>query len=943
MGVPAFYRWISMKYPKTVVYATEDPPTKIEGRDRFGLIDIEAENPNGTEFDNLYIDMNGIIHPCAHPEEGEQPKTEEEMFMRLMDYVDRLVACVRPRRLLYMAIDGVAPRAKMNQQRSRRFRSAQEARQREEVDAEAREYMALIGHKVPAKQTPWDSNVITPGTKFMAKLAKFMRFYVRDRINSSPGWKSLKVLFSDAGVPGEGEHKLIMYIRDQRCQPDYDPNLRHVLHGLDADLIMLGLATHEAHFSVLREEVLFGKAKYEAIEAKARLTGNDPLKGKRKAGDYGEHDAAMLASHLKPFQFLHISTLREYLRIEFEPVAATLPFPYDFERIIDDFVFLCFFVGNDFLPHLPCMDIRDGAVDYLLLVYAKLLPSLGGYITNPGGEIDLSRADVLLAEVGTVEETIFQRRIEKERRNAEFQARREMYKKRDQVAAEAARGDAVSVKRHKDGRGVATPSNEVYKQLEPKQALKERIKHMEQAQLEKYREEIKDTVRLGEPGWKTRYYEDKLKANDIEIGGGRERVFQAYIEGLCWVMRYYYAGCVSWTWFYPFHYAPFASDLKNIDRYEIKFDLGQPFCPFEQLMGVFPADSKHAIPKPYQWLMTDPESPILDFYPEEIPLDPNGKAAPWLWIALLPFIDEKRLLDAMAPANAKLTDAEKKRNERFGKELIFFHSSADQPLPTPTNSPVALVPTTFQMAGSMAYHEPSYFPEGCIVPSPEKAKIELLDIRNNKCLSFEFISPPKNRHLSVLLPGAVEDEPVLLSAEDREVRPPFFGNANISIVDMAGAARTAISVRNNQRGGNHNRFQPTQGQQGWGTPTHNNFLYVPNGNNDQQGQPPTSGFRHQAPSGGRGGYQGGRGGYQGGRGGYQGGGRGGYQGGRDYQGGASYQTDAAPPQGGAIGSGFGPRAPNMDALKAGLRNMHAQRGTYDKAPSSSYPNQRYDR
>ncbi|OQS01710.1 5'-3' exoribonuclease [Achlya hypogyna] len=1006
MGVPAFYRWLSEKYPKTIVNAVEEKAHKIEGRYRFNLINLDGENPNGMEFDNLFIDMNGIIHPCAHPEEGEQPKTEEEMFLRLMEYVDRLVACVRPRRLLYMAIDGVAPRAKMNQQRSRRFRSAQEARQRAEVEAEAREYMELMGHKVPAKHTPWDSNVITPGTKFMAKLAKYMRFYVRDRINTCPGWKNIKVVFSDAGVPGEGEHKLMTYIRDQRCQPDYNPNLHHVLHGLDADLIMLGLATHEAHFSVLREEVLFGKAKYEKMKAKVRLDANgvaDTDAAKRKRGEFGEHDAAMIASDLKPFQFLHISTLREYLAIEFEPLAGTLPFQYDFERIIDDFVFLCFFVGNDFLPHLPCLDIRDGAVDYLLLVYAKLLPSLGGYLTNPGGEIDLSKADVLLAEIGSIEDTIFQRRMANEREQAVRQKQRLKYQEREKLAAAAARGDAVAVKRQKGpGGAVVAAPTDAYAGMTATEALKQRIKEKESAKLDKYKEEIQDTVRLGEPGWKTRYYEDKLKAHDIETGGGRELVFKTYIEGLCWVMRYYYTGCASWQWFYPFHYAPFASDLKNIDRFEIKFDLGRPFCPFEQLMGVFPADSKHALPKPYHWLMTDPESPIIDFYPEEIPMDPNGKAMPWLWVALLPFIDEKRLLAAMEPITAQLSEAEKKRNARFGKELLFFHASAEQPRPLPENPVVALVPATFEMAGSIAYHEPSDFPEGCVVPSPEKAQIELLDLRDNKCLSFEFLPPPKGPHASQLLPGAVEAEPVLTSAQDRHIAVPNLGRGNICIVDLAGAAKTAISTRN----GVSRQFQPAPGQQGWGTPTHNNFLFNPNGQQPPANDRGSRSFRHQPPTGGRGsqgGYQGGsQGGYQGGRGGFQNSGRGGYQGGRggyqdgrgsyqdgnrSYQGGRSgfqggYQSsrdyhdsgrggyqggyqnsgrgnyqgysnqsyqqnegygDRSAPRGGQAGSGFGPTpvlAPQMDALKAGLRNIHAQRGTYDK---SSYPNQRYDR
>lgn len=128
------------------------------------------------------------------------------------------------------------------------------------------------------------------------------------------------------------------------------------------------------------------------------------------------------------------------------------------------------------------------------------------------------------------------------------------------------------------------------------------------------------------------------------------RPHRSYVVGLCWVMKYYYDGCASWKWYYPFHYGPFASDLKNIERFQKdcdSFELHEPFKPVEQLMGVLPEDSAHAIPKASRWLMCDQESPIIDFYPKEVPVDPNGKAMPWLWVVLLPFIDEERLLAAM--------------------------------------------------------------------------------------------------------------------------------------------------------------------------------------------------------------------------------------------------------------------------------------------------------
>eukprot|EP00957_Ditylum_brightwellii_P205956 15346141-Ditylum_brightwellii.AAC.1 len=174
--------------------------------------------------------MNGIIHPCSHPENGPQPTSEEEMYENVCHYVDRLVRVVRPRKLLYLAIDGVAPRAKMNQQRARRFRSAQEAREAAGIEDKIRTHMTEnqmpLSDVIKKKgELPWDSNVITPGTTFMIGLAEFVRFYIRKRINSDPAWKDLKVIFSDASIPGEGEHKIMSHVRLQRTQPQYNPNL----------------------------------------------------------------------------------------------------------------------------------------------------------------------------------------------------------------------------------------------------------------------------------------------------------------------------------------------------------------------------------------------------------------------------------------------------------------------------------------------------------------------------------------------------------------------------------------------------------------------------------------------------------------------------------------------------------------------------------------------
>ena len=215
MGVPAFYKWLTLRYPNIVINAKEPVTT---GLDIDKIIKDNYIDTSMPEIDNLYLDMNGIIHPCSHPMDRDSPSSIQEMYNSVFDYVDKVVRIIRPKQLIYMAIDGVAPRAKMNQQRSRRFRAALEAmeKQKEKLILE-REWKSkgLIEIK---NDTPldFDSNVITPGTKFLQDLSKCLLIYVKSKINNDPLWRDLTVIFSDANVPGEGEHKILDFIRTQR-------------------------------------------------------------------------------------------------------------------------------------------------------------------------------------------------------------------------------------------------------------------------------------------------------------------------------------------------------------------------------------------------------------------------------------------------------------------------------------------------------------------------------------------------------------------------------------------------------------------------------------------------------------------------------------------------------------------------------------------------------
>ena len=448
----------------------------------------------------------------------------------------------------------------------------------------------------------------------------------------------------------------------------------------------------------------------------------------------------------KPYQMVHISTLREYLILDMGNTAVEPSFKIDPERLIDDFILLCFFCGNDFLPHMPTLEIREGALNLLISVYQHTMPKIGHL--SKGEHINMRRMEVFVDKVSMCEQAIFQKRAvvsgrqknrqrqfyEADRRKEENEARaraaaaastttappapaapvKETNKsaadllrarlqgnsnKKPKTDTDAKNDDKEEVKKEEE---VVKKKEEVVKKEEEKDSVagpsgakadakadsvKEATKEEETFKRElaqtmkKSGDKLKDVlfapdkIRLGEDGWKVRYYEEKFKVSGgAELQNLRAAVVRNYVEGLCWVMKYYYQGCPSWSWYFAYHYAPFASDLKHLDKIEVDFNLDKPFKPLDQLMAVLPPASGHCMPKAYRVLMSSPDSPILDFYPEKFPLDPNGKRYSWQHIALLPFIDEKRLLGAIQPLEATLSEEETRRNSLLST-LMVIHKS----------------------------------------------------------------------------------------------------------------------------------------------------------------------------------------------------------------------------------------------------------------------------
>jgi 5'-3' exoribonuclease 1 len=427
----------------------------------------------------------------------------------------------------------------------------------------------------------------------MHKLTLQLKYFINKKVSEDVEWQGCEIVLSGHEVPGEGEHKIMEYIRLAKAQPDYDPNVRHCLYGLDADLIMLGLLSHDPHFCLLREEVTFGR------------------QSKAKSKEL-EH---------QNFYLMHLCIVREYLELEFQELKedGALAFPYDLERVIDDFILMAFFVGNDFLPNLPNLHINEGALALMFKIYKTVLPKVGGYI-NEGGVINMDRLAVLLEELAHVEYRFFEsesadaswfkaKQMAKEdvmvkgktkgkvtmttpQREVWKQVKKYVTRRSDQPldlpptlpAADRKFVQDLAENLHLEWKTVENEQGDRHMQLsfpakldddddeedegeeedeESQLALLRVVKQYDNAQTidvsrAEAQAEMDRKYEAKFQEWKDRYYEGKFewdRSNETEL----TKLCENYVQGLQWVLYYYYRGVVSWPWYYQYHYSPMIS------------------------------------------------------------------------------------------------------------------------------------------------------------------------------------------------------------------------------------------------------------------------------------------------------------------------------------------------------------------------------------------------
>ena len=452
---------------------------------------------NKISFSRLYMDCNSILYDIYHNSDTnmEPALLYDHIIAKTIEKIENYVNQINPSDYVYIAFDGVAPRAKMEQQRTRRYKSWFEASM----------YKSIDPPKEPINMAK-TTCIFTPGTEFMDKLSISIReHFTKPRFQNS----RVQYIIATPDEPGEGEHKLYAHLRENPCKDSREVS---VIYGLDADLLMLSLLhlQYSPSMYVFREAPQFASLKLDGHYAK-----DEPL-------------------------FLNIGKMATSIS------GAMRCSAQDNHRMVD-YVFMCFFLGNDFLPHFPSMNIRTIGIQALMDVYRNTIGSKPGQFLlskQNHSEIQWNNLSIFLQALAKHEhEWLIQ----------EYTTR----KKFDQKPVD----------------------------LQPKKTVKEKMNlFLNTPVLYRATEKAIDPFT---PKWQSRYYKLLFPAKSNIL-----LICRAYLEGLQWVTQYYTVGKVDWKWHYPYAYPPLLEDLApKVPHYYCEFlpkRTTQPVHPYTQLSYVLP-------------------------------------------------------------------------------------------------------------------------------------------------------------------------------------------------------------------------------------------------------------------------------------------------------------------------------------------------------------------
>ena len=474
MGIPVYFKTLVSRYQDTILHKG-----KIK------------------EINFLFFDLNCLIHPCCR---GLTDETE--MIEKILSEIERIINYTGVTDLVYIAIDGIAPKGKMKQQRMRRHKSALE-----------RKY---------STDNLWNTNAISPGTFFMKKLNIELKNLIKNL--------SIKIILSDSDERGEGEHKILHYIKNNDLLISKKGNI--CIHGLDADLIMLSLVSKRKNIYLLRERT-----------------------------EYNIEDTE------EEFIYLKIDILKDHI-ID----SLNLDRILDRDEVIDDYIFMCFLLGNDFMNHIPSLNLRYGGHDVILSIYALLQERYQGYFQlidrKNKNFIHLSFFKEFIHELSLKEKNILMKTSS---------IRERQYKKISNQYNESFHNFKLYIME-----SCKNKDKEFSKCLSMEDIY--RFQYSSLLDTKNISDMIENLPILCYPNEKKVYREISYN----------KKLCKDYFDSLVWTTHYYFNECLDWRWSTEYNEGPLLEHFNNFLVNTNKIDLkkcNKEFTNEEQLSYIFPNDS----------------------------------------------------------------------------------------------------------------------------------------------------------------------------------------------------------------------------------------------------------------------------------------------------------------------------------------------------------------
>jgi len=465
--------------------------------------------------DHFFLDSNSIVYDCARSVDFSafsDKSPEDVVIHHVIKKLEEYILIVRASQTIMISLDGTPPVAKLEQQRQRRYKGWFTGN--------------ALSEDTHDNVQPFNTIQITTGTPFMKKLnnALLAHFAEPNKYNVD------NIVVSTSNDAGEGESKIFEYIRNNKL----NMNSKCVIYGLDADLIMLSLNNllHCPNTYLFRETPEFIKSIDSSLEPNENYIMDIPMLSQQ------------ITSYMNNGRMSDINRVQDY-------------------------IFICFMLGNDFLPHFPAVNIRTTGIDKLLNAYRQ---TIGGT-----RELIIVNEKIIWKNVRKIIEVLAAR--EEEYMIAEVKQRAK-YEYRNYPTT-------TQEERFTKFNALPTYERGCEKFIDPEQ-----------------------------PNWKFRYYDALFH---MEIDNMREKqIATNYLEGLEWTFKYYTSGCPDWKWCYRYHYPPLLGDLlKHVPYFETTHTKNPSFTPISQTMQlcyVLPKASLNILPMPLvekltnafpEWYTTD--------------------------------------------------------------------------------------------------------------------------------------------------------------------------------------------------------------------------------------------------------------------------------------------------------------------------------------------------